>query len=59
MSAAVNRQSASWPGAWSVFGSGSPGIEETRFTWAVLRAGTNELIFTSADAHVNPAGPAA
>lgn len=50
--------SGSWPGAWIRLRIRFSGVDETRFTWAVLEVGTNDVRFTSEDAGVGPAGPA-
>jgi hypothetical protein len=46
-----------WPGAWISLRLVLRGVEGTRFTWAVLERGTNDVAFTSDDAGTSAAGP--
>ena len=57
--AAAPREDASdaWPGAWISLRLVLRGVERTRFTWAVLERGANDVAFTSADAGTSAAGP--
>ena len=49
--------SDAWPGAWISLRLVLRGVEGTRFAWAVLEGGTNDVAFTSADVGASAAGP--
>jgi hypothetical protein len=49
--------SDAWPGAWISLRLALRGLEGTRFAWAVLERGTNEVAFTSADVGAGAEGP--
>ena len=56
-SAAEDDESTDWPGAWISLRIEIRGVRRTRFSWALLEEGTNDVAFTSADAGVSAAGP--